>query len=131
MWRCDITNYADFPIFNVAMKFKEEFLELITSKENAGSTSSGQIVDSSERPVVITNIDPKGTFSFYAYSQSKYFVRVHIPTEVTYLKAGGDARETAQLLPPSMGGGMLRSPLLESKSPSALKFPPALRPPIP
>lgn len=102
--RCDITNYADFPIFNIGMVFKQEFRAVVVSKDNPGAQSSGDVVDASDRTVVIDNIDAKSTFTFYAYSHSRYFVSVRHPTEVTYLKAGSDTRESAKILPSLMGG---------------------------
>jgi hypothetical protein len=75
---------------------------------------------------------PEMWLSFYAYSQSKYFVRVSLPSEVTYLRAGSDRREMAQQLPPSMGGGMSFTPIRIKDSPTS-KSPatPLLPPPSP
>ncbi|WFU69433.1 hypothetical protein [Bradyrhizobium sp. CB2312] len=101
--RCDITNYADFPIFNVVMVFKEEFRAAMKPQDNPAATKSGDIVDSSDRTVIIDNIDAKSTFTFYAYSQSRYFVSVKTPTAVNYLRAGSDAREEAKILPAVFG----------------------------
>lgn len=112
VWRCDITNYADFPIFNVAMTFKEQFFETVTSKENPGSSSSGKLMDTSDRAILIANLDPRGTFSFYAYSQSEYYVQVLLPSEVSYLRIGNNQRENAMLLP-ALSGGMSFSPKRE------------------
>ncbi|MGL9618296.1 hypothetical protein QRQ56_09865 [Bradyrhizobium sp. U531] len=114
--RCDITNYADFPIFNVVMVFKQEFRAAVIPKDNPASTVSGDVVDASDRTVVIDNIDGKSTFSFYAYSQSRHFVTVRIPTEVTYLRAGGDTRESAKILP-GLLAGMAFSPRPDNPGP--------------
>jgi hypothetical protein len=86
-WRCDITNYSDFPIFNLHMLFKTEFRPLLVDKENPNAGHSGEVFSQYDRPVILTKIDPKSTISFWAYSQSKFFAMVHLPAKVTYWRS--------------------------------------------
>jgi hypothetical protein len=102
IYRCEITNYADFPIFNLAMTFKTEFFpeEKDHQNPNAGSRSSSPI-ETYDRPIVIDKLDPKETYSFYAYSDSRMWVHIWLPENVTYLRDRSTSRETAHLLPQS------------------------------
>jgi hypothetical protein len=95
VYRCDITNYADYPIFNLAMSFKTEFFK----PEKDGSHHPGPAAESYDRPLLISKLDPKETFSFYAYSDSRLYVSVWLPKEVTYLRDDKSQREVARLLP--------------------------------
>lgn len=95
VYRCDITNYADFPIFNIAMTFKTEFFK----PERDGSSRSGIPVETYDRAILVSKLDPKKTFSFYAYSDSRMYVRLSLPKEVTYLRDSNSPRESARLLP--------------------------------
>jgi hypothetical protein len=99
VYRGEITNYADFPIFNLAMTFKTEFFEVVPDINNPGSARSGALVESYDRPVVINKLDPKETFAFYAYSDSQMYVHVSMPESITYVRDTLGPRETARLLP--------------------------------
>lgn len=95
VYRGDITNYSDYPIFNLVMAFKTEFFK----PETDGSHRPGPAAETYDRPVVISKLDPKETFSFYAYSDSRMYVSVWLPKEVTYLRDNMSQREVARLLP--------------------------------
>jgi hypothetical protein len=96
VYRCDVTNYSGFPIFNLVMTFRTEFFR----PEKDGSLHQGEpVVETQDRPVVIDKLDSKETFSFYAYSSSRMYAEVSLPKKVTYLRGDRDQRETAHLLP--------------------------------
>jgi hypothetical protein len=96
VYRCDVTNYADNSIFNLAMNFKTDFYK----PESDGSRKAETpIAESYDRPLTINKLDPKETFSFYAYSDSRLYVSVWLPKVVTYLRGDQDHRQAAHLLP--------------------------------
>jgi hypothetical protein len=122
--RCDITNYADYPIFNLAMTFKTEFFK----PEKDGSHHPGPAAESYDRPVTISKIDPKETFSFYTYSDSRMYVSISLPKEVTYLRDDKSQRETARLMPQAEQEIMMFPMTFIDPAP---KSPPVSPPPAP
>jgi hypothetical protein len=124
VYRCDITNYSDFPMFNLVMTFKTEFFK----PDDGGGLHPKPPAESYERPVVINKLDSKETFSFYAYSDSKLYAQITLPREVTYLRGDQDHRETARLLP--QPDQMITLTPMTLIGDAAIS-PPALSPPIP
>lgn len=96
VYRCDITNYADYPIFNLVMHFKTEFFK---PEADGSRKAETPVSESYDRPITISKLDPKETFSFYAFSDSKMYVSVQLPMEVTYLRDEIGPRAAARLLP--------------------------------
>jgi hypothetical protein len=124
VYRCDITNYAEYPIFNLVMAFKTEFFK----PEEDGSHRPGPAAETYDRPVVISKLDPKETFSFYAYSGSRLYVSVWLPKEVTYLRDETSQRVAARLMPQGEQAITLFPMTLIDQT---AKSPPPAPPPIP
>lgn len=100
VYRGEITNYADFPIFNVAMNFKTEFFRTEKAPDNPNATTVSKVpVETFDRPIVINKIDPRERYSFYVYSDSFMHVHISMPEEITYLRDNVGERETARILP--------------------------------
>jgi hypothetical protein len=112
VYRCDITNYAEYPIFNLVMNFKTDFFK---PEPDGSRKAETPIAESYERPVTVNKLDPKETFSFYAYSDSRMYVSVWLPKMVTYLR-DDQRREAARLLPQAEQAIML-FPMTLIKSP--------------
>lgn len=100
VYLCNISNYSDFPIFNLAMTFKTQFFPIEKDAKNPDAgKSSDTPIESYDRPIIINKLDPKETYSFYAYSDSRMYLHISLPDEVTYLRDGVDHREIGHLMP--------------------------------
>jgi disulfide bond formation protein DsbB len=124
VYRCDITNYGEHPIFNLIMTFKTEFFK---PEADGSRQASTPVAESYDRPVVIDKLDPKEAFSFYAYSDSRMFVTLWLPKEVTYLRDSNSQRETARLLPQATQAITL-FPMTLIEQPKSLPVPPPQAP---
>jgi hypothetical protein len=97
-WRCQLTNFEDFVIFQIAFAFKIKFQNIIKTESG---TKSGDLVSAREWPVALDYINPKSTIIFYAFGMNqKYIATAELPQFAQYMKGGDDTRLIAKLRPP-------------------------------
>jgi hypothetical protein len=96
--RCELTNYGSSPIFNVTLPIELEFLQAI--KQENGAANSGPVIARKFWPVEIAKVDPgrENGFAFYLFHIGPQFVRVLLPNEATFLRAGGDRPESTRVV---------------------------------
>lgn len=93
IYKCEIRNYGEAPIFNVEITFKVEFRKVVLTGATTGTTKhAGEKVASGDWTMPILRIDPgkESPFSFYLYNISIYFVTAFPPTSVSFLSNAND-----------------------------------------
>jgi hypothetical protein len=98
VWRCEITNFEDYPIFSVTMKLKVQFFDVV--KDSQASSRSGDQISFREWPIGVTDLRPRVPVVFYAISQSKFYVTVSLPPNAEYMRGADDTKRTNKLRPP-------------------------------
>ena len=97
IYKCQITNYGDHPLFHLSLILQVTFLEKVYStKDNTNLYNAGDEVSSTSWPITIAKVDSgvDRPFIFYVHTTTDLFARVTSPTGIT-AKASGTAPETA------------------------------------
>jgi hypothetical protein len=99
--RCELINYGNAPIFNVALSIRLDFLEAI--KQGDGGFQSGSLIAAKDWPIEIRKIDPgqNNGFVFYLHHIGEQFIRVSLPERASFIRAGSDQQQEAKIIKPS------------------------------
>jgi hypothetical protein len=116
VYKCQITNYASVPLFKMSIALRLTFMEAV-KKDSAASTtlSSGAVTIDREWPLEIPKIDPgeDSSFAFYMINVSAQYVRVLLPTKVSFM-AGLDGQiKSVDLVQPTINTGMILPPRMD------------------
>lgn len=110
-YRCQLTNYANAPLFNVTLELTLIFAEAIRDKNSA---RSGKIV--LERPWIVEipklDVGPSNPFSFYIYNQTSDFLQFNFPDHGTARMLMGEKQIKIALMKNIMMAHLLLSPPL-------------------
>ena len=84
IYRCQITNYSNDPLFKVSLALHLKFSEAITNEENPKSFRSGKITIDRDWLIEIPKIDAGKDvpFIFYIVNASPQFVAVTLPNKI-------------------------------------------------
>jgi hypothetical protein len=99
---CKVTNYADFPIFEVSLPISVAFIRIERDPTNpGGSFIANQIIGQVDGILSIAKIDPgkENPWHFYIYNQGRDVLRIELTKPPTYVRAGDTKATEAQLLP--------------------------------
>jgi hypothetical protein len=104
VYRCEIINYGNKPIFNLSMSFRVEFHEVVDRSTEPRFVQSGRLSFAYDRTATITKLEPgkANNFIFYVYNQSNYFGFVGLPRSASYIVLGESVSQERPLLPTNM-----------------------------
>jgi hypothetical protein len=98
VFRCEITNHAERPLFNISMNFRIEMREP-TKAAKPFLPQPGRLVEAHDRKVTISKLEPNSSFVFYAHNESMLYVSIGIPNVASYMSLGDSGPRQRPLLP--------------------------------
>ena len=105
IYRCDLTNYSDFEVFDVLMPLQGTIEQVYWDRDNA---SCVDLISTKTYPIGISVLNRSGgKASFYFYNSGSNCAAVTIPPDVTIDQAG-QKRRTHVPLRVGKGGDMPR-----------------------
>ncbi len=99
LYRCALTNYGSQTVFDFVAEFGFAFAEALRdSDRNPKAERSGPVIAQQTNPVRVPVLDKNGgTFVFYIYNLSKYFVTVLKPRFATVELEGKEGQRQIRL----------------------------------
>jgi hypothetical protein len=84
LYRCTLTNYGSEAVFAFVAEFGFTLAEAVIDPRNPRVSKSGAVIARQTNPIRVRVLDKNGgTFVFYLYNPSKYFVTVEKPRFAT------------------------------------------------
>lgn len=100
---CEITNYGDGPVFNVAMTIKLAFRDVVIDPNLPNQKTSGAVTLSRDWPIEIPKIEsgPEARFKFYIFNMSPKFAEATLGSQATVHRLGESVTENVPIVQPN------------------------------
>lgn len=102
VYRCEIINYGERPVFSVSMSFSVEFCEAIETNQTLRLIQAARVVRPYDRRVTLAGLGPGSRFVFYAHNGGELFAAIGIPSVALYMTLGENTAREHPLLPPKV-----------------------------
>lgn len=107
-FRCTVRNLGEVALINVELELKASFYTAPEGLKPA--RTEGRAAAERTWPVRIDRLEPKGEFTFYGYTISRYFVHATIPERATGMRVDRATSEPLRLFHNIPAGGLTAGP---------------------